>query len=160
LHDGPSCILSIVDNRTYRRLAYHVLRGAPKATDVEALLRRFQADLGARGLAVRGVTADGSALYPEAIAAAFGDVPHQTCTFHVLRELTNAGLWAVAGERRRLAAGAPKLPRGRPGKAASRAARRKRRIERKVGDLFAHRWLFVRRQPTASERATLVRITR
>jgi hypothetical protein len=74
--------------------------------------------------------------------------------------LTNAVLSAVAGERRRLAAGAPKPPRGRPGKAASRAARRKRRIERKVGDLFAHRWLFVRRQPTASERATLVRITR
>src|SRR5439155_6516488 len=61
----------------------------------------------------------------------------------------------------RLAAGAPKLPRGRPGsKAARRAARRKKRIERKVGDLFAHRWLFVRRRLTASERATLRRITR
>jgi hypothetical protein len=99
-------------------------------------------------------------LYPEAIAAVFGDVPHQTCTFHVLRELTNAVLSAVAGERKRLAAGAPKLPRGRPGKAARRAARRKKRIERKVSDLFAHRFLFVQRQLTASERATLVRITR
>jgi hypothetical protein len=87
-------------------------------------------------------------------------VPHQTCTFHVLREVTNAVLSAVAGERKRLAAGAPKLPRGRPGKAARRAARRKKRIERKVSDLFAHRFLFVQRQLTASERATLVRITR
>jgi hypothetical protein len=66
----------------------------------------------------------------------------------------------VAGERKRLAAGAPKLPRGRPGKPARRAARRKKRIERKVSDLFAHRFLFVQRQLTASERATLRRITR
>ena len=70
-------------------------------------------------------------------------------------------LSAVAQERKRLAAGAPKLPRGRPGtKAARRAAGRKQRIEQKVGDLFEHRWLFVRRQLTASERATLRRITR
>jgi hypothetical protein len=87
-------------------------------------------------------------------------VPHQICTFHILRELTNAVLSAVAGERRRLASGAPKLPRGRPAQAAGRAARRKKRIERKVGDLSAHRHLFVRRRLTASERATLRRITR
>ncbi len=110
---------------------------------------------------MRGITTDGSALYPEPIAAVFGDVPHQICTFHVLRELLNAVLSAVAQERKRLAAGAPKLPRGRPGsKAARRAARRKKRIERKVGDLFEHRSLFVRRRLTACERATLRRITR
>jgi transposase-like protein len=117
--------------------------------------------LEARGLTVRGITTDGSALYPEPIAAVFGDVPHQICTFHVLREVTKAVLSAVAGERKRLAAGAPKLPRGRPGtKAARRAARRKKRIEAKVGELFAHRHLFVRRQLTPSERRTLQRITR
>ncbi len=87
-------------------------------------------------------------------------MPHQTCTFHVLREVSNAVVSAVAGERKRLAAGAPKLPRGRPGKSARRAARRKKRIERKVSDLFAHRFLFVQRRLTASERATLRRITR
>ena len=114
-----------------------------------------------RGLTVKGVTTDGSALYPEPIAVVFGDVPHQVCTFHVLREVTKAVLSAVAQERKRLAAGAPKLPRGRPGsKAARRAARRKKRIEGKVGDLFEHRYLFVRRQLRASERATLRRITR
>ena len=122
LYDGPYCILSIVDNRTYKRLASHVLRHDPKAPDIEAFFRRFQAALVARGLVVQGITTDGSALYPEAIAAVFGDVPHQTCTFHVLREVSNAVLSAVAGERRRLTAGAPKLPRGRPGKAARRAA--------------------------------------
>jgi hypothetical protein len=79
---------------------------------------------------------------------------------HVLRELTNAVLSVVDGERKRLAAGAPKLPRGRPSKAARRAARRKKRIEQKVSDLFAHLFLFVQRQLAASERATLRRITR
>ena len=161
LYDGPFCILSIVDNRTYKRLAYHVLSRAPKAKDIEAFFHRFHAALEARGLSVQGITTDGSALYPEAIAAVFGDVPHQICTFHVLRELTNAVLSAVTQERKRLAAGAPKLPRGRPGsKAARRAAGRKKRIEQKVGDLFAHRYLFVQRQLTASERTTLRRITR
>ncbi|MBV8267561.1 MAG: transposase [Planctomycetaceae bacterium] len=161
LYDGPFCILSIVDNRTFKRLSYHVLRRAPTAQDIEAFFRRFHAALEARGLTVQGITTDGSALYPESITAVFGDVPHQVCTFHILREVTQAVLSAVAQERKRLAAGAPKLPRGRPGtKAARRAARRKKRIEGKVSDLFAHRYLFVQRQLTAGERATLRRITR
>ena len=161
MYDGPFCILSIVDNRTYKRLAYHVLSRAANAKDVEAFFRHFHAALEARGLTVKGITTDGSALYPEPIAAVFGDVPHQVCTFHVLREVTKAVLSAVAQDRKRLAAGAPKLPRGRPGtEAARRAARRKKRIEGKVGDLFEHRYLFVRRRLTVSERATLRRVTR
>jgi hypothetical protein len=161
LYDGPFCILSLVDNRTYKRLAYQVLSHDPTAKDVEAFFRRFQAALGPRGLTVKGVTTDGSALYPEPIAAVFGDVPHQVCTFHVLREVVNAVLSAVAQQRKRLTATAPKLPRGRPGtKAARRAARRKKRIEGKVSDLYKHRHLFVPRRLSASERATLRRITR
>ncbi|MBV8402527.1 MAG: transposase [Acetobacteraceae bacterium] len=161
LYDGPFCILSLVDNRTFKRLAYQVLDRAPTAKDVEAFFRRFRAALEPRRLSVKGITTDGSALYPEPIAAVFGDVPHQVCTFHVLREVTKAVLSAVAQERKRLAASAPKLPRGRPGtKAARRAARRKQRIEAKVGELFAHRHLFVKRQLTRSERGTLRRITR
>ena len=93
--------------------------------------------------------------------AVFGDVPHQVCSFHVLREVVNAVLSAVAQERKRLTATAPKLPRGRPGtNAARRAARRKKRIEGKVGELFAHRHLFVQRQLAPAERRTLLRITR
>jgi hypothetical protein len=161
LYDGPFCILSVVDNRTYKRLAYHVLRGAPTARDVEAFFRRFRAALQPRGLTVRGVTTDGSALYPEPIAAVFGDVPHQVCTFHVLREVVDAVLSAVAQERKRLTAAAPKLPRGRPGtKAARRAARRKKRIEDKVGELLAHRRLFVQRRLAPGEQKTLQQITR
>ena len=33
LYDGPFCVLSIVDNRTFKRLSYHVLdRDPPKST--------------------------------------------------------------------------------------------------------------------------------
>jgi Transposase len=115
-----------------------------------------------RGLTLQGITTDGSPLYPEPIATVFGAVPHQICTFHVLREVTKAVLSAVAQERKRLAAAAPSLPRGRPRatKAARQAVRRKKRIERKVGDLFEHRYLFVRRRLNSSQRATLRRISR
>jgi hypothetical protein len=161
LYDGPFCILSIVDNRTFKRLSYHVLTRAPTHKDIEAFFRRFHGALQARGLSVRGITTDGSALYPEPIAAVFGDVPHQVCTFHVLREVTKAVLSAVAKVRKGLTAGAPKVGRGRPGtKAAKRAVQRKKRIERKVGELFEHRHLFVKRRLRPSERATLRRISR
>src|SRR3954452_4703369 len=148
LDDGPFCILSIVDNHTFKRLFYQVLDHDPTHTDIVALFRRFQQALTTRGLTLQGITTDGSALYPEPIAAVFGAIPHQVCAFHILRELTKAVLSALAQERKRLAATAPKLPRGRPPatQAAQRTARRKKRIERKVSDLFEHRYLFVRRR--------------
>jgi hypothetical protein len=161
LYDGPFCVLSIVDNRTFKRLSYHVLDRDPTQDNVAAFFGRFHQALEARGLTVQGITTDGSALYPEPIAAVFGAVPHQVCQFHILHEVNKAILSAVAQERKRLAALAPKLPRGRPSsKAAQRAARRKKRIERKVGELFAHRYLFVQRRLSPSEQVTLQRISR
>jgi hypothetical protein len=112
-------------------------------------------------LVLKGITTDGSSLYPEPIATVFGAVPHQLCTFHVLKEVTKAVLSAVAKLRKDLAAGAPVLPRGRPStKAAKQAARRKKRIEGKVGELFEHRYLFVQKRLSPPERVTLRRITR
>jgi hypothetical protein len=161
LYDGPFCILSIVDNRTFKRLAYQVLCHDPAHRDIEAFFGRFRKALDARGLSVQGITTDGSSLYPEPIATVFGDVPHQVCTFHVLREIITEVLSALSKVRKELTAAAPKLGRGRPStKAAKRAARQKKRIERKVGELFAHRYLFVRRRLTPAQRATLGRITR
>ena len=43
----------------------------------------------------------------------FGDVPHQICTLHVIKELIKGVLSAVAKERQRLATSKPKLKRGR-----------------------------------------------
>src|SRR3954449_2224093 len=137
LYDGPFCDLSIVDNRTFKRLAYRVLDHDPNQDDITDFFRGFRAALEQRGLVVRGITTDGSALYPAPIAEVFGDVAHQVCAFHVLAELTKAVLGAVAKVRKQLATKKPKLGRGRPGsKQARRAARRKKRIERKIGDLF------------------------
>ena len=112
LYDGPFCILSIVDNRTFKRLAYQVLDHDPTHRDIEAFFRRFHAALKARGLVLQGITTDGSALYPEPIAAVFGDVPHQLCTFHVLKEVTKAVLSAVAKLRKDLTAGCPEAAAG------------------------------------------------
>ena len=161
LYDGPFCVLSIVDNRTFRRLVYEVLDHDPTHADIKRFFRRFQSLLEERGLELKGITTDGSNLYPEPISRVFGDVPHQVCEFHVVKELTKAVLRAVAKIRKELAATKPKLGRGRPSSPEARkAARRRQRIDQKVGDLFEHRYLFVRHELTAAQRRTLQRITR
>src|SRR4051812_8013149 len=161
LCDGPFCVLSIVDNGAFNRLGYEVLDHDPTQRDIRRFFRRFRAALTGRGLTLRGITTDGSELYPQPISQVFGAVEHQICRSHILAELNKAVLRAVAQVRKRLAAQQPKLPRGRPvTPEAKRKVRRRRHLDRKVGDLFEHRHLFVRRHLTPSERRTLRRITR
>jgi hypothetical protein len=161
LYDGPFCVLSIVDNRAFKRLCYEVLDHDPTHRDIRRFLRRFQQALASRGLKLHGVTTDGSDLYPRPISEVFGAVEHQVCRFHILAELNKAVLRAIARVRKQLAAQEPKLPRGRPGTPeAKRKARRRRHLQRKVGDLFEHRHLFVKRHLSQGERRTLRRITR
>lgn len=114
LYDGPFCVLSIVDNRTFRRITYEVLDHDPTHADMERFFRRFRGEPEQRGLTLHGITTDGSALYPEPISEVFPGVPHQICEFHVIKELTKAVLRAVAKVRKELAATKPKLGRGRP----------------------------------------------
>jgi len=161
VYDGPFCVLSIVDNRTFKRLLYQVLDHAPDHQDIIAFFQRFQMALRLRGLALRGVTTDGSPLYPEPLRAVFGEVPHQICEFHILKELTKATLHAVAQVRKHLAACQPTLKRGRPATpAAKRAVRQRQRGQQKIGELFAQRYLFVQHDLTPAERRTLHHITR
>jgi len=161
LYDGPFCVLSIVDNRTFRRITYEVLDHNPTHADMESFFRKFQSALDRRGMKLQGITTDGSALYPEPISKVFGDIPHQLCEFHIIKELTKAVLRAVAKLRKELASTKPKLGRGRPSSVTARkAARRRKRIEKKVGDLFQHRYLFVQHILTPARRRTLIRITR
>jgi hypothetical protein len=163
LYEGPYCVLSAVDNRQYKRILYEVLDHDPNHDDIEAFLRRLQTALAKRDLALKGITTDGSALYPEPIRLVFGDVPHQLCTFHVIKELTQGVLKAVAKERDRLAKSKPKLKRGRPSstdKAARRVARANKTIQQKISDLFQDRFLFVKRRLTRSERRRCLHITR
>lgn len=161
LYDGPFCVLSLVDNRRYKRLAYEVLDHDPSHEDIRRFFERFQAVLVAKGLTVRGITTDAWPLYPLPIAQVFGNVPHQICQFHVVAEITKGVLQAVSQVRKTLTARMPKLPRGRPtSKAAKRKARRRKNLQKKVADLFHHRYLFVQHHLTSAQSRTLARISR
>ncbi len=161
LYDGPFCVLSIVDNHTFKRLLYQVLDHDPDHPDITAFLRRFQTVLVQRSLALQGVTTDASPLYPKPLQAVFGDVPHQICEFHIIKELTKAILRALAKVRKKLAARKPTMKRGRPSTVeAKRAARQGKRLQQKIGDLFEHRYLFVQHDLTLAQRRTLRKITR
>ncbi len=160
LYDGPYCVLSIVDNHRFNRLVYEVLDHDPTAEDITRFFQRFADALTARGLRLEGITTDGSPLYPGPIPAVFGQVRHQVCEFHVIAEITKAILKAVTKVRRKLKASRPKFAKGRPAKADRKQANRKKRIERKITDLFQNRFLFVQHHLTHPERKTLLRITR
>lgn len=161
LYDGPFCVLSIVDNRQFRRLIYEVLDHDPTQDDIRKFFARFKKELDSRGLTLQGVTTDGSSLYPTPIHEIFGEeVRHQVCEFHVLKELNRSILHAVAKVRKQLKSKMPKLPRGRPGKTARRQARKKKKLEKKATELFENRYLFVRRCLTPGEKKTFLRITR
>ena len=112
----------------YKRIIYEVLDHDPNHEDMTRFFRRFKNALNARGLALAGITTDGSPLYPVPIADVLGQVPHQLCEFHVIAELAKAALKAVAKVRKSLATTMPKLGRGRPSKATKRLARRRKRI--------------------------------
>jgi len=58
LYDGPFCVLSIVDNRTFKRIIYDVLDHDPTHEDMRRFFRRFKAILDARNLSVVGITTD------------------------------------------------------------------------------------------------------
>ena len=163
LYEGPYCVLSVVDNRQYKRILYAVLDHDPNHDDIEALLRRLQTALDERDLELKGITTDGSALYPEPIRTVFGQVPHQLCTFHVIKELTQGVLKAVAKERDRLAKSKPKLKRGRPSskdKDARLLVRKSKSMQQKISDVFQDRFLFVQRRLTRAERHRYLHITR
>ncbi len=160
LYDGPFCILSIVDNRTCKRLFFQVLDHAASQADVISFFKRFQTVLEVRQLTVQGITTDGSALYPAASRAIWGDLPHQICEFHILKDLNQAVLRAVAQVRKQLAAQQPKLKRGRPKANQRPLVQKHQRLQQKISDLFEYRFLFVQHHLTDAERATWQRITR
>ena len=132
---GPSASCRSSDNVTFKRLASRVLDHDPTHVNITAFFRRFRA--------ADGPWADRQGdhhrqlgMYPEPIAAVFGEIPHQLCTFHVIREVTKAVLSAVA----RSGSGWP--PRRRSCRGAARhqggamSGPTKEAIKRKVGELF------------------------
>ena len=160
LYDGPFCVLFIVDNHKFKRLYYEVLDYNPTNEDIGQFFRRFKQILDGHGLRLKDITTDGSPLYPEPIAEVFGKVKHQSCQFHVIKEITKDILKAVTQVRRKLKQQKTKRPRGRPsGKKAKRVAEKNKRLQTKIADLFEHRHLFVRRILTDKEKKHFQRIT-
>jgi hypothetical protein len=161
LYDGPYCVLSIVDNRTFKRISYRVLEHDPTQEDIREFFTAFRDVLQARELVLQGITTDGSSLYPKPILEIFPEVRHQLCEFHVIAEITKAVLGAASKIRKQLAARKTPLGRGRPcTREAKLAARRNERLQQKIGDLFEHRYLFVMHHLTSAQRRTLQQITR
>ena len=73
-----------------------------------------------------------------------------------MADVVKAVLGAVASARKSLAAKQPKLRRGRPSTpAAKQAARTKKRLAAQGTALFTHRYLFVQRHLSKTERKTL-----
>jgi len=159
VYDGPFCVLVLVDNRSFKRLACRVLEHDPEKEDVRAFLSDIKRHLDARGLTVRGVTTDGSNLYPDVLKTMFPDAAHQIWQFHVLKKITKAVLDAVAKVRKTLRAQQPAIGKGRPSPARRHQARKSKRIQRKIADLFEHRHRFVQHRLTDTQRRTLHRIT-
>jgi hypothetical protein len=153
-------VLSLVDNRTYRRLFHRVLDHSPQAEDISRFLKAFSKELDNRGLKLRGVTTDGSPLYPKPLALVFKGVPHQICSFHIIKELTLSILRALAKVRKQLKAKLPALPPGRPRKNRRQRTRRLLREKQRINDLFENRYLFVTHHLSPGDRRTLQRITR
>src|SRR5829696_5047262 len=160
VYDGPFCVLSVVDNRGYNRLACRVLDHDPAHDDVRAFLAEFKGQLDERGREVRGITTDGSPLYPKVLEELWPDARHQVCEFHVLKEVTKAVLRALAKLRKEMAAKIPKRPRGRPRKDQRAQARAAARQKRRVAGLFENRHLFVRHHLSAAQRTLLRGLTR
>jgi transposase len=160
VYDGPFCVLSVVDNRRYNRLAFCVLEHDPTHDDVRAFLLEFKGQLEGRRLLVRGITTDGSPLYPKVLGELWPDVAHQICEFHVIKEITKAVLHALAKLRKEMAAEVPKLGRGRPSKEQQPLARQAKRQKQRVAELFEHRYLFVRHQLSKAQREQLRKLTR
>jgi hypothetical protein len=117
--------------------------------------------LDARGLTLKGITTDGSPLYPEPIANVFGQVKHQSCQFHIIKEITKDILKAVTQVRRQLKQKKIKRPRGRPcGQQAKQIPRKNKQVQRRIAELFEHRHLFVKHTLSHKEKKILQRITR
>jgi hypothetical protein len=155
--------LSVVDQRQDKRMLSAVLDHDPTHPDITAFWGRLTTAVTERDLVLQGITTAGSPLYPEPLRTVCGDVAHQMCTFHVLKELTQGILGAVAAERRRLAHAKPKLQRGRPSskeKMARRLTRKSKQRQEQSSALVQGRFLLVKRRLKPREHKQLLSSTR
>lgn len=160
LYDAGQCILAIVDNHAFRRILCRVLDHAATQSDVLELFTDFRQMLelrpGAPGQ-LKGVTTDGSSLYPAAIKSVFGDVPHQVCRFHVIALLTKAAREAAVALYKKRVARLPRLKQGRPSKGKEQERAQKVRQEREhLLELYRGRYDLVSRELTSERERELM----
>jgi hypothetical protein len=156
LYDGPFCLLSAVDKRRYKRLLYDVFDHAPDHDDSRAFLGRLQTALRARDLTLLGITPDGAALSPTPLAEVLRGGPHPLGQLHSVKASVTAVGGVVSRARKRLAATQPTLRRGRPSTpVAKQAARTKQRLAAPRAALCPHRYRFVQRPVSKTERKIL-----
>ncbi len=159
LYDGPWCVLSIVDNRTHRRLAYRVVEEDVTQTHIVELFTQFRKSLEQRKLQLAGITTDGSNLYPAAIQQVFGAVPHQVCRFHVLAMITKAAREVAVHLYKQRVAKLPKLKGGRPRKGREEKQAEQVRAEReKLLKLYRRRYTLAARNPDSQKLAELLEL--
>src|SRR2546428_14149170 len=62
LYEGPSCVLSAVDNRRCKRMRFSVLDHDPTHDDITAFLGRVKTAFEDRDFTLQGITTEGSAV--------------------------------------------------------------------------------------------------
>ena len=150
----------MVDNRRYNRLTFHVLDHKPTRKDVLTFLTQFKGQLDKRSLVVRGITTDGSSLYPKVLKKLWPDEPHQSCEFHIKKEIVQAVLRALAKLRKEMKAKIPKRACGRPSKQQQAPTRRSKSLKQRAAELFKHRHLFVRHHLSTAQKKLLNKLVR
>lgn len=151
LYDGPFCLLSIVDNRTFRRLLCQIVDKKVTQPDVMKLLERFGKELSDRQLTLRGITTDGSNLYPQPIEQLFGSVPHQVCRFHVLSAVAKAMRETVVALYKKRMKKLPKLKSGRPSRGRQKRTEQVKAEREHLLALYRKRYQLVARELTAEQ---------
>ncbi len=151
-YDGSYCIIYAVDPKYRKRVAFKIIEGEPSKEQVLEFLQYLK-DL---GLKVLGITTDGSPLYPEPIRQVFPSAKHQVCIFHIIKEINELVLKAVARYRRQLPPPA-KRKRGRPSKDEKAPEDKYKRLRE---GLWEHRYLFVKKRLRKKEAKILKSLCR
>ena len=158
LHLGRSTLLLATDPLNDLPVAFALVE-----SNDQGHMRRFLKNLKTWGAEPEVVVTDGSNLYPAVLAELWPGADHQSCVFHVIKDINELILDAVRRMRtamgRRGKAGRKKK-RGRKGAKSKAAARRGLTVKEEAHFVFKRRHLIVKRREnfTEGERDDLTRM--
>ena len=115
----------------------------------------FLESLKARGLKVKVAITDGSPLYKDSLQSYWGDVQHQLCLFHVIKEVNKLILDGVRAIKNRIKRQGNKGRKKRPGRPSKKALQQRQRKgmtkKEQAAFIWEHQYLIVRKQAELSE---------